>query len=136
MFKNTIDFQIGQLTSLEDQLFEITIEENGQLNFYIEGKNDNSVYSINFTSIISIEEMLQFNLNERINFIQYVDEGDIVFGKNGLYDLNTEIKIDITRYLPTGFLLVIYFKDRDNLVGYLELNFLLKIVDSFATRTG
>jgi len=49
--------------------------------------------------------MLKFNLNEYIDFIQYVDDGDIVFGKNGIYDLNTEIKIDIMRYYYVALLL-------------------------------
>lgn len=125
MFKTTTDFKIGQLNTLENQLFEIT-EENQQLNFYIEGKNNENVYSLNFVSIISLEEMLKFNLNEHIDFIQYIDDGDIVFGKNGMYDLNIEIKIDIMRYLPNSFIIVISFKDRDNLVGHLELSFSVK----------
>lgn len=122
MFKTTTDFKIGQLNTLEKQSFEI-IEENKQLNFHIEGKKNKNIYSLNFISIISLEEMLKFNLNEHIDFIQYVDEGDIVFGKNGIYDLNTEIKIDIIRYLPSSFIIIIYFKDRNNLIGYLELSF-------------
>ena len=122
MFKTTTDFRIGQLNALEKQTFEI-IEENQQLNFHIRGSNNNNSYSLSFTSIISLEEMLKFNLNEHIDFIQYVDAGDIVFEKNGIYDLNTEIKIDIMRYLPNSFILVIHFKDCDNLVGYLELSF-------------
>lgn len=122
MFKTTTDFKIGQLNTLENQLFEIT-EENQQLNFHIEGRNNKNIYSLDFISIISLEEMLKFNLNEHIDFIQYVDDGDIVFGKNGIYDLNTEIKMDIIRYLPSSFIIIISFKDRDNLVGYLELSF-------------
>ena len=122
MFKTTTDFKIGQLNALEKQTFEI-IEENQQLNFHIRGSNNNNSYSLSFTSIISLEEMLKFNLNEHIDFIQYVDAGDIVFEKNGIYDLNTEIKIDIMRYLLNSFILVIHFKDCDNLVGYLELSF-------------
>ncbi len=122
MFKTTTDFKIGQLNTLEKQSFVIT-EGNQQLNFYIEGRKNKNIYSLNFISIISLEEMLKFDLYEHIDFIQYIDEGDIVFGKNGIYDLNTEIKIDIMRYLPKGFILVIDFKDRDDLVGYLELSF-------------
>lgn len=122
MFKTTTDFKIGQLNTLEKQSFVIT-EGNQQLNFYIEGRKNKNIYSLNFISIISLEEMLKFDLYEHIDFIQYIDEGDIVFGKNGIYDLNTEIKIDIMRYLPKGFILVIDFKDRDGLVGYLELSF-------------
>lgn len=57
MFRTTTDFKIGQLNTLENQLFEIT-EENQQLNFYIEGKNNENVYSLNFVSIISLEEIL------------------------------------------------------------------------------
>lgn len=39
------------------------------------------------------------------------------------YDLSTEIKIDIMRYLSDSFIIVISFKDRDDLVGNLELSF-------------
>lgn len=67
--------------------------------------------------------MLKFNLYEHIDFIQYIYGGDIVFGKNGIYDLNTEIKIDIMRYLPSSFILEINFKDCNNGGGYLELSF-------------
>lgn len=122
MFKTTVDFKIGKLKPLENQLFEIT-EENKQLIFHIEGSNNKGRYSLSFISIISLEEMLKFNLYEHIDFIQYLDDGDIVFGKNGIYDLNTEIKIDIMRYLPSGFILTINFKDCDDLVGNLELSF-------------
>ena len=122
MFKTTVDFKIGQLNLLEKQSFEIT-EENNQLSFHIEGGNTENMYSLDFISIISLEEMLRFNLYEHIDFIQYVDGGDIVFGKNGIYDLDTEIKIDIMRYLPNSFIIVISFKDCDNLVGHLELSF-------------
>ena len=69
MFKTTTDFKIGQLNALEKQIFEI-IEENQQLNFHIRGSNNNNSYSLSFTSIISLEEMLKFNLNEHIDFIQ------------------------------------------------------------------
>lgn len=82
--------------------------------FHIEGSNNKNRYSLSFISIISLEEMLKFNLYEHIDFIQYLDDGDIVFGKNGIYDLNTEIKIDIMRYLPDSFIIVISFKDRDD----------------------
>ncbi len=122
MFKTTVDFRIGQLNTLENQLFEIK-EENKQLIFHIEGTNNNNRYSLSFISVISLEEMLKFTLNEHIDFIQYLDDGDIVFGKNDIYDLNTEIKIDIMRYLSSSFIITIYFKDRDNLVGSIELSF-------------
>ncbi len=122
MFKTTTDFKVGQLKTLEKPLLEIT-EENEQLNFYIEGNDNNNTYSLSFTSTISLEEMLKFNLNEDIDFKEYVDDGDIVLGKDGRYDLNMEIKINIRRYLSRSFILVIYFKDRDNFVGYLELSF-------------
>ena len=122
MFKTNTDFKIGKLNALEDQVFEIS-EENQLLNFHIEGRDNNNVYSLNFTSIISLEEMLKFPLNKKIDFIPYVDSGDIVFGKNGVYDLNLEIKINIIRYVPHSFLLIVDFKERDNLVGYLELSF-------------
>lgn len=39
--------------------------------------------------------MLRFNLNEHMDFMKYVDKDDIVSGKNGVYDSNTEIKVDI-----------------------------------------
>ncbi len=70
--------------------------------------------------------MLKFNLNEHIYFIQYVDDGNVVFEKNGLYDLHTEIKMDIMRYLSKSFILMIYFKDHENEVGYIELDFSYK----------
>ena len=122
MFKTTTDFKIGQLNALEKQTFKIT-EDNQQLIFYIEGRDNNNSYSLSFISLISLEEMLKFNLYEHIDFIQYLDDGDIVFGRNGVYDLNTEIKIDIMRYLPNSFILVISFKTHDNLVGDIELSF-------------
>lgn len=125
MFKTAVDFKIGQLNTLEEQLFEIT-EENQHLEFSITGKKNNDSYSLNFITFINLEEMLKFKLNEHINFIQYVDDGDIVFGKNGIYDTNTEIKMDIMRYLSNHFILVIEFKGHDNIVGYLELSFSVK----------
>lgn len=134
MFKTTTDFKIGQLNTLENQLFEIT-KENQQLNFHIEGRNNKNIYSLDFISIISLEEMLKFNLNEHIDFIQYVDDGDISIWKNGIYDLNTEIKIDIMRYLPSSFIIIISFKNRDNLVGLLNLVFLLKVVNNYLNGT-
>ncbi len=103
--------------------------------FYIEGSNNNNRYSLSFISVISLEEMLKFNLNEHIDFIQYLDDGDIVFGKNGIYDLNTEIKIDIMRYLSSSFIITIYFKDRDNLVGSLELSFSAESCNNYLNRT-
>lgn len=122
MFKTTTDFRIGELKPLKKQLFKIT-EENGQLNFHIEGNDDKNEYSLDFITIISLEEMLEFNLYEHINFIKCVDAGDIVFGKNGIYDLNTEINMEIVRYLSKSFVITIYFKDRDDIVGNLELTF-------------
>lgn len=126
MFKTSMDFKIGQLTDLENQLFEIN-QENNRLIFHMEGidKNKNK-YSLSFVSTISLEEMLVFELKEYIDFVQYVDEGDIVFGKNGIYDLNTEIKMEIMRYLPRSFVINVSFRDRDNLVGSLELVFSIK----------
>ena len=70
--------------------------------------------------------MLTFELKKYIDFVQYVDEGDIVFGKNGIYDLDTEIRMEIMRYLPRSFVINVSFKDRDNLVGSLELVFSIK----------
>ncbi len=61
MFETTTDFKIGQLNVLEKQSFEIT-EENQQLNFHIEGSNNNNLYFLYFTSIISLEEMFKSNL--------------------------------------------------------------------------
>ena len=93
MFKATTDFKIGQLNTLENQLFEI-MEENQQLNFHIEVKNNKNIYPLNFISSISFKEILKFNLNEYI-----------------------------MRYLPSSFIIIISFKDRDNLVGCIELSF-------------
>ncbi len=126
MFKTSVDFKIGQLIDLENQLFEIN-EENDRLIFHIEGidKSKNK-YSLSFVSSVSLEEMLTFELKKYIDFVQYVDEGDIVFGKNGIYDLDTEIRMEIMRYLPRSFVINVSFKDRDNLVGSLELVFSIK----------
>lgn len=122
MFKTSSDFKIGKLNRLKNQTFKI-VEEEDYLRFCVEAEENGDIYSLDFVSTIPFYEMLKFDLNEHIDFIKYVDDGDIVLGKNGLYDLNTEIKMGITRYLPNSFLLVIYFKNRDNLVGYLELSF-------------
>lgn len=122
MFNTTVDFKIGKLENLEKQNFEI-IEENELLNFHIEGEINNNYYTLDFTSTIPLDELLKINLNEHVDFMKYVDDGDIVFGKNGKYDLNVDIKMDLMRYIPSGFLLVINFKDRDNMVGMLELSF-------------
>jgi hypothetical protein len=126
MFKTSVDFKIGQLIDLENQLFEIN-EKNDRLIFHIEGidKSKNK-YSLSFVSSVSLEEMLTFELKKYIDFVQYVDEGDIVFGKNGIYDLDTEIRMEIMRYLPRSFVINVSFKDRDNLVGSLELVFSIK----------
>ena len=126
MFKTSVDFKIGQLIDLENQLFEIN-EKNDRLIFHIEGidKSKNK-YALSFVSSVSLEEMLTFELKKYIDFVQYVDEGDIVFGKNGIYDLDTEIRMEIMRYLPRSFVINVSFKDRDNLVGSLELVFSIK----------
>ena len=126
MFKTSVDFKIGQLIDLENQLFEIN-EKNDRLIFHIEGidKSKNK-YSLSFVSSVSLEEMLTFELKKYIDFVQYVDEEDIVFGKNGIYDLDTEIRMEIMRYLPRSFVINVSFKDRDNLVGSLELVFSIK----------
>lgn len=122
MFKTRSDFKIGNLYNLECQKFEIR-NENKQLDFYVEGKNNGNIFSLNFVSIISLEEMLNFKLNEHIDFMKYVDDNDIVFEKNGVFDLNIDIKMDIIRFLPKSFLIMVYFRDRDNLVGQIELSF-------------
>lgn len=122
MFRTSADFRIGQLKPLEEQSFEI-VEENQHLNFYVSGLKDVDSYSLEFSTVVSLEELLKFNLNEHIDFIRYVDDGDIVFGKNGVYSTNPEIEMDIVRYLSGSFVLVINFKERENLAGYLELDF-------------
>lgn len=122
MFRTNVDFRIGQLKPLEEQSFEI-VEENQHLNFYVSGLKDEDSYSLEFSTVVPLEELLKFNLNEHIDFIRYVDDGDIVFGKNGVYSTNPEIEMDIVRYLSGSFVLVINFKERENLAGYLELDF-------------
>ncbi len=122
MIKTNYDFKIGILEPLKNQKFSIT-EENKYLDFYVDGYLNEDKYSLNFIAFISLEEMLKFNLNEHIDFIKYVDEGDIVFEKNNIFDLNTEIKLDIVRYLPKSFLLMIDFKNRDGIIGTIELSF-------------
>lgn len=122
----SINFKIGKLSNLNNQVCEIT-NENNQVVFFLEGVDNNSnTYSINFCSIISQEEMLKFQLNEHIDFIKYVDAGDIVIGINGKFDLNAEIKMDIMRYLSNSFLLNISFQNREDLIGKIELDFKLK----------
>ena len=69
------------------------------------------------------ELMLKFKLNKHINFIQYIDQGDIVFGKNGLYDLNVEIQMDIIHYVPNYFIHNILFNDYDDVVRNIEFSF-------------
>ena len=125
MIKTAGNFKLSKLQNLNNQIFEIT-EEANQLNFYIEGiDNNKNTYSLEFTSFILKEQMLKFEMNQHIDFIKYVDDGDIVFSHNNLYDLNTEIRMDIMRYLSNNFLLNISFKDRDDLVGNIELDFKL-----------
>ena len=60
----------------------------------IEGSLNNK-YSLYFCIYCFLEKMLRFNLNEHMDFMKYVDKDDIVSGKNGVYDSNTEIKVDI-----------------------------------------
>ncbi len=126
MFRTTVDFKIGQLNTLKNLLFELN-EKDNQLIFHIEGTDNNqNEYSLSFHSIVPLAEMLKFKLSESIDFMKYIDTGDIVFGKNGIYDLDTEIRIDIMQYLPKSFLLDIQFNNRDNLIGSIELTFMTK----------
>ena len=84
MIKTAGNFKLSKLQNLNNQIFEIT-EEANQLNFYIEGiDNNKNTYSLEFTSFILKEQMLKFELNQHIDFIKYVDDGDIVFGHNNL----------------------------------------------------
>ncbi len=122
MIKSTVDFKVGKMMALENQSVEIS-HDNGRLFFHVKGTSGENDISLEFIAFTALEEMLAFRLNEHINFLEHVDEGDIVVGVDGVYDLNFEVKMDIVRYLPKSFLLKIDFKKRNDYVGDIEIDF-------------
>lgn len=118
------NFKIGQLMDLNNIKFTITESEDKLLHFFVEGTDSgNNTYSLSFITTIPVKELLNFKMNESINFINYIDIDDIVFEKSGIYSTNFDIKMNIRRYLDDRFLLNIFFDDDSNIIGKLELDF-------------
>lgn len=78
-FKTEVKFSAGKLVKLNNLEFMLENNDNS-LEFFVKAKDIGNEYSLNFKTKVSLEEMLEFKVGEKINFLNFIDEGDIVFG--------------------------------------------------------
>lgn len=121
-------FKAGKIKFLDSLNFELIKSADDRLNFYVSGEDDKkNNYSLSFNTIITFEEFLKIDFTESVDFIKYIDDGDIVFGYNGVFDLNIRFQIRIIKYLSNKYILNIFFQsfnyDGDDIVGDIELIF-------------
>lgn len=122
MYKTEANFKVGQLKSLNNLKFEIS-KQDEQLVFYIEGVLGKDVYSFDFITTGTEKDLLKIKIGEKVNFLEFIDGGDIVIGKNKSYTVVDEISISCTQFVENRFLLEIFFKIGDEYVGEMELCF-------------
>ena len=121
-------FKAGKTKTLNSLNFEVFKSGNNILNFYVSGEDDEkNNYSISFNTIITCEEFLKLDFTNSSDFIKYIDDGDVIFGYNGVFDLDIKFQISIMKYLSNKYVLNILFKssnyDSDDIIGDIELIF-------------
>ena len=121
MSKINGDFKLAKLKTLKDIKFKF---DEDRFIFNIYGNDEKNNYSLQFISKISLEEMKKYKNNEHINFIDNIYANDVIFGVNGIYNLDVNIlQADVIKYLDKKFLLKLLLKTSDNYVLELEIDF-------------
>ena len=124
-----VNFKLGRLKSLNNQNVEISNLDNDCLYFHIFGVDElNNEYSLSFV-LVSINEISKLDLSRPTDLCEYIDKGESIFGYNGIFDLNIELKVDAMRYLSDKYVLIVSFKslnyNGEDIVGNIEIVFKL-----------
>lgn len=82
----------------------------------------NDAYNFSFYSTISPQEFLNFEMNKKIDFTEYIRYDDFDFGNNGKYSPIDFIHAEIVHYLDHKFLINIIITS-DNTVADMQCDF-------------
>lgn len=132
-------FKIGQIKNVDNEKLDICFVthencrfENGKtvseeiktLAFEISGKD----YVFSFELNCKLEELLNIQMKDQVDFSSYVLGGEIWLNIRGLNGINPEIDIKATRYLKNRFIILItfftdYSYDNNDYAGMIEFSF-------------
>lgn len=93
-------------------------EEKTCLSFYT-GNDD---YGFNFYSNISPKEFLEFEMNKRVDFRDYMQFDDFDYGVDGKPAIIDSVKSEIIHYLDNKFMIVIYIMS-DSSASHIQIDF-------------
>lgn len=126
-------YKVGKLTKIDN--IDFKVEENHYTHgSYVDGKSikedktclsfytGNDSNGFNFYSTISPKEFLDFEMNKRIDFRDYMVFDDFDYGVDGKPAVIDNISANIIHYLSTKFMIVIYIVS-DTDAAYIQIDF-------------